>query len=60
MLGLTRLLSKKPGLPPGTLVHVGEKEVEKVRLRIIYYDEENLERGVLLIISLSRTFVVKP
>ncbi len=42
------------------LVHVGEKEVEKVKLRIIDDDEENFERRVLLIINLSRTFVVKP
>jgi hypothetical protein len=29
MLGLTRIFSKKPGLPPGSLVHVGEKKVER-------------------------------
>jgi magnesium transporter len=35
--------SKKAGLPPGTLIHVGEKKSEKVRIRIIDYDEENIE-----------------
>jgi magnesium transporter len=47
MLGHTKIFSKKPGLPPGTLVHVGEKKVEKVRLRIIDYDEENFEEREL-------------
>jgi len=37
----------KPGLAPGTLVHVGEKKVEKVRIRIIDYDEANLEEREL-------------
>lgn len=36
-------LSKKKGLPPGTLVHVGEKKVEKARIRIIDYDSENFD-----------------
>jgi len=31
------------GLTPGTLVHVGEKKIEKVRIRIIDYDETQLE-----------------
>jgi len=35
--------SKKAGLPPGTLVHIGEKKTEKVRTTIIDYDEANFE-----------------
>lgn len=31
------------GLTPGTLVHIGEKKIEKVRIRIIDYDETQLE-----------------
>lgn len=39
--------SKKFGLPPGTLVHIGEKKVEKVRISIMDYDDEELrEREV--------------
>ena len=34
--------SKKVGLPPGTLVHIGEKKIEKTRIRIIDYDEAQL------------------
>ena len=32
--------SKKFGLPPGSLIHVGEKKSEKVKISIIDYDEE--------------------
>jgi len=35
--------SKKVGLPPGTLVHIGEKKTEKVRISLIDYDEANFE-----------------
>ena len=31
--------SAKAGLAPGTLVHIGEKRTEKVRIRIMDYDE---------------------
>jgi len=34
---------KKAGLPPGTLVHVGERKVGKVRIMIIDYDERHVE-----------------
>jgi magnesium transporter len=35
--------SKKAGLPPGTLVHIGEKKAEKVRITYIDYDEQNFQ-----------------
>jgi magnesium transporter len=35
--------SEAIGLAPGTLVHIGEKKLEKVRIRIIDYDEEHIE-----------------
>ena len=34
--------SEKSGLPPGSLVHVGQKKSEKVKITIIDYDEEKL------------------
>ena len=43
MARLIKRSSKKIGLPPGTLVHVGEKKIEKTRIRIIDYDETNLQ-----------------
>ncbi len=30
---------KKAGLPPGTLIHVGEKKAEKIRIQVIDYNE---------------------
>jgi magnesium transporter len=35
--------SKKAGLPPGTLVHIGEKKTEKTRITIVDYDETQFE-----------------
>jgi len=35
--------SKKAGLPPGTLLHVGEKKVEAVRITYIDYDEQKFD-----------------
>jgi magnesium transporter len=36
-------VSKKAGLPPGSLVHIGEKKTEKIRIQVIDYDEGRLE-----------------
>ena len=35
--------SKKTGLPPGTLVHVGEKKTDKARITIIDFDKERFQ-----------------
>src|SRR5574341_79802 len=35
--------SKKAGLPPGTLIHVGEKKTEKVRIMVIEYDDAHIQ-----------------
>lgn len=35
--------SKKAGLPPGTLVYVGEKQVEAVKISYLDYNEENFQ-----------------
>lgn len=34
--------TKSPGLPPGTLVHQGERKAEEIKIRIIDYDESSL------------------
>jgi magnesium transporter len=43
MVRLLKKASKKAGMPPGALVHVGEKRTERIRIRIVNYDEETLE-----------------
>jgi magnesium transporter len=32
----------KVGLAPGTLIHIGEKKVEKVRIKLVAYNSENI------------------
>ena len=36
--------SKKAGLPPGTLVHIGKRKTEKARITIIDYDQTNYQK----------------
>jgi magnesium transporter len=43
MVKATRKRSTKAGLPPGTLVHVGERKVEAARITVIDYDETNFQ-----------------
>lgn len=40
---LIKKTSKKVGLPPGALVHIGEKKIEKARITIMDYDEAHFE-----------------
>lgn len=40
---LFKKISKTAGLVPGTLVHVGEEKTEQVKIKIIDYDEKNVE-----------------
>ena len=35
--------SKTAGLPPGSLVFVGEKKTEEVRITFMDYDEQNFQ-----------------
>jgi magnesium transporter len=39
----TKRRSKKAGLPPGTLIHIGERKAEEVGITIIDYDEQRFE-----------------
>jgi magnesium transporter len=47
MAKLVKRISKKAGLPPGTLVHIGEDQKEKVKLRLIDYNEDHCEEKAL-------------
>jgi magnesium transporter len=47
MAKLVKKVSKKAGLPPGTLVHIGEDQKEKVKLRLIDYTEDHFEEKEL-------------
>jgi magnesium transporter len=39
----TKRGSKKAGLPPGTLIHIGEKKTEKARIQLMNYDSDRFE-----------------
>ena len=39
--------SRKAGLPPGTLVHIGEKKAEDIRITLIDYSEESIQERVV-------------
>lgn len=39
----THKRSKKVGLPPGSLIHIGEKKAERIKITIIDYDDQNFQ-----------------
>lgn len=39
--------SKKAGMSPGTLVHVGEQKVDKAKIRVMNFDQDRLEEKEL-------------
>jgi magnesium transporter len=43
MSKLTKKHSETSGLPPGTLVHIGQRRSESVRITILDYDETNFQ-----------------
>ncbi len=55
-----RRRAKKVGLAPGTLVHVGEKRTEPVRIEIIDYDETDLVERVVKNVEECFPFKEKP
>ena len=43
MTKLIKKQSKKVGLPPGTLVHIGQRKTESVRISVIDYNEQSFQ-----------------
>ena len=52
--------STKSGLPPGALIHIGEKKAEKVRISILDYDENQCEEKEAKTIEECFPFKDKP
>ena len=52
--------SIKTGLPPGALIHIGEKRSEKVKISIIDYDEINFQEKEAKTIEECFPFKDKP
>jgi magnesium transporter len=47
MIRSVKRASKKAGLPPGTLIHTGEKKVGRVEVRVMQYDENKYEKRIV-------------
>ena len=54
---LFKRYSQKVGLPPGTLVHIGEERTEPVRITIIDYDETRLQEEVVQTVKACVPFI---
>lgn len=57
MKGAMKKRSKKAGLPPGTLVHIGEKKTEEVKITLIDYDESDFQEREIK--NIDECFVFK-
>ena len=52
--------SSSAGLPPGTLVHIGEKKLDAVRITVIDYDERDFQEKQVAIIEECFSFKQTP
>jgi magnesium transporter len=57
---LMKKTSVKKGLQPGSLIHIGEQKVEKVRIRVIDYEEANLNEHEFESVEECFSFKDKP
>jgi magnesium transporter len=57
---IIRRRSEKKGLPPGTVVYVGEKKSEEVKIRIMDFDEGHFEEKEVREVEESFPFKDKP
>jgi len=55
-----RRKAKKVGLPPGTLIHVGNKKTEQVKITVIDYDESALQEKKVTNVEECNPFKEKP
>ena len=57
---LIKRISKTRGLPPGSLVHVGDTRTAKVKITVIDYDEKNFEEKEVKKVEECFPFKEKP
>jgi len=60
MAKLIKRHSKKAGLAPGTLVHIGERKTEAVRITYMDYDEQNIQEKQVAGIEECFPFKITP
>lgn len=49
--------SKKVGLPPGTLIHIGDQKTEQVKISVCHYQNEFCEERILESVNECRTYL---
>ena len=57
---LIKKRSKKAGLPPGTLIHIGEKKTEELKITVIDYEETHFEEREVKRVEECFVFKDKP
>jgi len=60
MLGMLKKASRKAGLSPGTLIHVGERKAERIKISLIDYNENSFEERELKDIEECFSYREKP
>ena len=60
MARVTKGRSKKVGLPPGTLIHIGARKVQEPKITILDYDENQFHEREVKIIEECFIFKEKP
>jgi len=60
MLRFMKKRSKKAGLPPGALVHMGEKKIEKTKITLMDYDEMHFQDREIKTLDESLSFKNQP
>jgi len=57
---IKNMVSSKAGMPPGTLMHIGKRKIDNIRLNIINYNESGFEEKNLNAIEESFSYKDKP
>ena len=60
MSKLIKSISATAGLPPGTLIHIGEQKTEKPSITVIEYDEQQLEEKEIDTAEECRVLIASP
>lgn len=60
MVKLNKKRSKKAGLPPGSLVHIGERKTEKLKITVMDYDETHFQEREMKTVEECFAFKEKP
>lgn len=60
MRGVVKRRSRKAGLPPGSLVHIGERKSTATTLHLIYYDGQHFESGAVTALDQAAASIGRP